>query len=76
VSQMRCKNHPDREAIAICQKHLTGFCGECCDCNDANYCCNCIDPKLYCQYRTRCLIWELSRERRKAAAKNEQLQNS
>ncbi len=67
---MKCKNHPDQEAIAICQKHQVGFCEECCECKDSKYCCNCLDPNLYCQFRTQCLIWELSRERRKKAAKN------
>ena len=67
---MKCKKHPDREAIAICQKHQAGFCRECCECRDSLYCCNCVDPKLYCRFRTQCLVWELSRERRKLAAKN------
>ena len=29
---MQCRNHPDREAVAVCQKHAVGFCRECCDC--------------------------------------------
>jgi hypothetical protein len=24
-----------------------------------------MDPKLYCKFRTRCIIWEMSRDRRK-----------
>ena len=67
--RMRCKNHPDREAVAICQKLGAGFCGACCDCSDAATCCNCLDPQVYCTFRTQCLIWEQARERRKAAAK-------
>jgi len=63
--KMKCRNHPDREAIATCQKYETGFCEECCECLNIDYCCECIDPKLYCKFRTQCLIWEMSRDRRK-----------
>ena len=62
---MKCKKHPEREAIARCQKHETGFCGECCECLNIDHCCDCIDPKLYCKFRTQCVIWEMSRDRRK-----------
>lgn len=65
---MNCRKHPDRAAVAICQKHGTGFCGECCECQAAQACCECLDPKVYCQFRTQCLIWEISRERRRSAA--------
>jgi hypothetical protein len=30
-----------------------------------DYCCECIDPRLYCKFRTQCLIWEMSKDRRK-----------
>jgi hypothetical protein len=62
---MKCKNHPDREAIAVCQKHETGFCRECCECLKIDTCCECLDPKLYCKFRTQCIIRETSRDRRK-----------
>ena len=62
---MRCRNHPDREAIAVCQKHETGFCAECCECLDVEQCCDCLDPKLYCKFRTQCVIYEKARERKK-----------
>ncbi len=42
---MKCKNHSDREAIAVCQKHEAGFCQECCECLDIDQCCECLDPK-------------------------------
>jgi len=63
--KMKCRNHPERDAIATCQKYETGFCEECCECLNIDYCCECLDPKLYCKFRTQCLIWEMSRDRRK-----------
>ncbi|HWR97142.1 MAG TPA: hypothetical protein VN317_01850 [Candidatus Methanoperedens sp.] len=65
---MQCRNHPDRAAVVLCQKLGTGFCGECCECLRAEECCGCLDPKVYCQYRTQCLVWEMSRARRRAPA--------
>ncbi len=63
--QMKCRNHPDREAVAYCQKHETGFCRECCECLNIVQCCECLDPKLYCKFRSQCIVWEKSRDRRK-----------
>jgi len=62
---MKCRNHPDQEAIGACQKHETGFCQECCECLNIDECCECVDPKFYCKFRTQCIIWEMSRDRRK-----------
>ena len=61
---MQCRNHPDREAAAVCQKHAVGFCRECCDCS-GDCSAECVDPKNYCKFRTQCIIREISRERRK-----------
>jgi hypothetical protein len=62
---MQCRNHPDRAAAASCQKLGTGFCSRCCECGDLAECCGCLDPQVYCAFRTQCLIWEMSRERRR-----------
>ncbi len=62
---MRCRNHPDREALAVCQKHEAGFCSECCECVKIEECCGCLDPRLYCKFRTLCVVWEMSRNRRR-----------
>ena len=62
---MDCINHPDRRAVAVCQKNEAGYCQECCECDEMIQCYECLDPDLYCKYRTQCLIWELTRERRK-----------
>jgi hypothetical protein len=64
---MRCRNHPDREAVAVCQKNELGYCRECCECLNIDHCCECSNPKLYCQFRTQCMVWELSRDRRKSS---------
>ena len=57
---MFCKNHPDRQAVIPCQKHRTGYCGECADKGMF-----CADPSIYCKFRPQCVIWELGREDRK-----------
>ena len=64
---MQCRNHPERPAAAICQKLGTGFCAQCCECPAAQECCGCLDPQVYCRFRTQCLIWENARERRRKA---------
>jgi hypothetical protein len=64
---MQCRNHPDRNSIAHCQKLGIGFCSECCECAAVEKCCGCLDPKVYCQFRTQCLVWEMSRARRGTA---------
>lgn len=63
---MQCRNHPDREAVAVCQKHTVGFCRECCDCPDGEHCAECVDPQDYCKFRTQCMVREIARERRTA----------
>lgn len=62
---MKCRIHPDREAVAVCQKHESGFCRACCQCLTVDSCCTCLDPLLYCKSRSQCIIWEMSRDRRK-----------
>jgi len=63
--KMECRNHPEREAIAVCQVYQKGFCQECCECLKIEHCCECIDPKVYCRFRTQCMIWEMSRDKRR-----------
>ena len=63
---MQCRNHPDREAVAVCQKHPVGFCRECCECFSADRCAECVDPQNYCKSRTQCIIREIARERRRS----------
>ena len=53
-----CRNHPDREAFLPCRKHNSGLCGECVENNP-----ECLDPHLYCKFRTECVINELMKEK-------------
>ncbi|MCF8131244.1 MAG: hypothetical protein K9N10_22255 [Deltaproteobacteria bacterium] len=59
---MQCRNHPERDAVIPCQKHLTGYCAECLDMGIS-----CTDPSIYCKFRPQCVIWEMGREERKKA---------
>jgi hypothetical protein len=43
-----CKNHPDRHTGYICQKHNYYLCDSCLACSD---------PKLYCKFRSSCIIF-------------------
>ena len=43
-----CKNHPDRQTNYLCQKHNYFLCEECLGCSD---------PKLYCKFRSSCIIF-------------------
>ncbi len=69
--KMQCRIHEEREALAVCQKHETGYCRECCECLNIDQCCACVDPTIYCKFRTQCVIWEMSRDRRKKTSVKE-----
>jgi len=49
---MQCANHPDRNAIGYCEKNNRYLCEECAKCQS---------PGIYCKFRPKCIIWELSR---------------
>lgn len=53
---MKCANHPDRDAIGYCEKNNRYLCEECLECQS---------PGMYCKFRPKCLVWELSRHGRK-----------
>jgi len=55
---MQCINHADRPAELACMKDDTGFCEECLQCRN---------PGRYCEFRTGCEIWFLTRDREKAS---------
>ncbi|MCG6880024.1 MAG: hypothetical protein LJE96_12870 [Deltaproteobacteria bacterium] len=67
---MHCRNHPNREAVIPCQKHLTGYCSECLE-NGIS----CTDPSIYCKFRPQCVIWELGRKDRKKALFEEDVES-
>ncbi len=49
---MKCTNHPDREATFRCAKDDVYLCEECLKCRS---------PKIYCKFRTSCIIWEMEK---------------
>ncbi|MFZ5584792.1 MAG: hypothetical protein ACOZHQ_02570 [Thermodesulfobacteriota bacterium] len=51
-SAQPCRQHPDRPAVALCQKYGHGACAECLA-NDPR----CPDPAIYCKFRPQCLIF-------------------
>jgi hypothetical protein len=50
----RCVNHPDRETSYYCSKHQIALCEECL---------HCIDPELYCKFRSSCPIWFIHKDK-------------
>ncbi len=48
-----CDRHPDREGSYFCQKDMRYMCEECACCHS---------PRIYCQYRTSCMIDLLTKE--------------
>lgn len=44
----KCTVHPDHGTSYQCLKHKVFLCDECLAC---------IDPKLYCKFRSSCIIW-------------------
>ncbi len=49
---MSCYRHPDRKGSFYCQKDGNYMCEECACCHS---------PRVYCQYRTACVINVLTR---------------
>jgi hypothetical protein len=49
----RCYRHPDKEAPYYCQKDNVHMCEECACCHS---------PRIYCQYRTACVINLLTKD--------------
>jgi len=50
----RCRNHPERETAHQCLKHNFFLCEDCL---------SCLDPELYCKFRTACTIWFVHKEK-------------
>ena len=48
-----CYRHPDREAPFYCQKDAKYMCRDCARCHS---------PRIYCQFRTACVIELLTKE--------------
>jgi hypothetical protein len=48
-----CYRHPEREGVFYCQKDGTRMCEDCACCHS---------PRIYCQFRTSCIINMLTKE--------------
>lgn len=62
-----CRYHPDRPAVARCQKYGYGYCSECLDTDP-----HCSDPEIYCKFRTQCLVYFRYKEAQRAKARQAQ----
>lgn len=63
---MQCKNHPEKEAIAICQKFNVGYCEICCETvkiEDEEPLCYCTSPNVHCKFRSQCIVYHKARKR-------------
>jgi len=61
---MECYRHPDRDGSFYCQKDANYMCEECACCRS---------PRVYCQFRTACLINLLTREGELSACGDKEL---
>lgn len=50
---MSCHRHPDREGSYYCEKDCAYMCEECACCHS---------PRIYCQFRTACVINLLTKD--------------
>lgn len=57
----RCINHPDRETSYHCLKYNIYLCDECLGCRD---------PKIYCKFRSSCIVWFMTKKNKKLAYNN------
>ena len=63
---MKCRYHPEEQAIAICQKFGYGYCSRCCGSKNDQPVCACTSPKGHCTFRQECVIHYLSRRKSKS----------
>ncbi len=53
---MKCKFHPEEDALVSCQKNGFGFCRNCCEVTEKGLGCSCSSPDIYCKFRQGCMI--------------------
>lgn len=59
---MKCRFHPEEEAMAVCQKFGYGYCRKCCDTAGHGPRCECTSPNVHCEFRQACVIHYLSKK--------------
>lgn len=63
---MKCKNHPDKDAVAICEKFGVGYCAGCCESEkieEDHPLCYCTSPNVHCKFRPQCIVYHQSKKR-------------
>ncbi len=65
---MKCRYHPDEEAVAVCQKFGYGYCQKCCEAPPDQPGCVCTSPDTHCKFRQECLVYYGAKRRLKGAA--------
>ena len=53
-----CVCHPEIETSYVCMKHGVYLCEDCLTCRD---------PKIYCKFRSSCMIWYMDRQKKAQA---------
>ena len=53
----RCSIHKDRETSTMCSKHHVYMC---------EACLHCMDPNIYCKFRSACVIHFKEKEKEKS----------
>lgn len=65
---MKCRYHPDKEAVAVCQKFGYGYCLECCEAPVEEQGCACSSPDDHCKFRQECVVYFADRRKKKGLA--------
>lgn len=60
---MKCKNHPEEDVVAVCQKFGVGYCRKCCTVGEEGTRCQCTSPNVHCKFRQECLIHYMEKAR-------------
>ncbi len=62
---MKCRYHPEEDAVAVCQKFGYGYCLQCCQETEEGKGCACSSPEDHCKFRQECLVHFTDKRRKK-----------
>jgi len=65
---MKCRYHPDEDAVAVCQKFGYGYFRECCGSPKEGQGCACTSPDDHCKFRQECLVYYADKRIKKGLA--------
>ena len=57
---MKCRYHPEEDAVAVCRKFGYGYCRTCCEATGEGPRCECTSPNVHCKFRQECVIHYMS----------------